>query len=87
MGGQTLTWATQATVWAAIWPVSAAEQIKAGAPSMSITHRIRIRFFEPLRASWRIKKLGEERYFSLSGIVDKEERHFQQDLLCKETKA
>lgn len=82
MGGFTDTWATVVTVWGAVWPVSAAEQVKAGAQTMTATHRIRIRYYEPVRASWRVK-FGA-RYFSIGAIVNKDERNYQMDLVCSE---
>ena len=86
MGGEISTWITQrANVPAAIWPVSAAEQVRAGAPTMTLTHRIQIRYYDGIKASWRIK-FGT-RYFSIVSIVDKDERHVQIDLLCREVVA
>jgi len=82
MGGETLTWSTQATVRAAIWHGSATEQTRAAAPTMTITHTIRIRYYAGIGASWRIK-FGT-RYFSIGAIFDKDEKHVQMDLLCKE---
>ncbi len=82
MGGQTNTWNTQDQVWAAIWPVSATEQLRAASQNMTITHKIRIRYYANLDASWRIK-FGS-RYFSIVSIIDQEERHQQMDLLCRE---
>lgn len=85
MGGVTSTWATQAAVRSAIWPTSATEQKRAGAPTMTITHTIRIRHYAGLLASWRVK-FGT-RYFSIVSIVDENEKHVQMDLLCREVVA
>jgi SPP1 family predicted phage head-tail adaptor len=82
MGGETLTWATQYTVWASIWPVSAMEQIRAAAPTMMITHRVKIRYNSDLSPSWRVK-FGT-RYFSIVSIINPDERNEMQELLCKE---
>lgn len=82
MGGTTDTWTTQDAVWAAIWPVSATEQIRAASPTMVGTHRIRIRYHEDLRPAWRVK-FGN-RYFSIVSIVDPNEKHEMQELLCRE---
>jgi len=82
MGGETLTWSTQAIVRAAIWPIPAIEQIRGGAPTMIGTHRVRIRYYSDLDPSWRIK-FGD-RYFSIVSIVNPDERNRSQELLCKE---
>jgi len=85
MGGDTLTWSTQATVRAAIWPVSVKEQVRAGAETMVGTHNVRIRYLPGVSAAWRVK-FGA-RYFSIVSIVDHEERNVQMDLLCREVMA
>jgi SPP1 family predicted phage head-tail adaptor len=85
MGGSTATWATVATVRAAIWPTSVTEQIRAASPTMVETHKIRIRYYAGIKASWRV--LFGTRYFSIVSIVDKDERHVQMDLLCREVVA
>src|SRR5512135_2602518 len=77
MGGATVTWTDMETVWAAIWPVSANEQIQSAQPTMTISHRIRNRYFPGLKASWRIKY--GTRYFNIVSIVNAEERNRQLD--------
>jgi SPP1 family predicted phage head-tail adaptor len=85
MGGATETWEEYDTAWAAIWPTSAKEQIVANAPSMVVTHRIRVRYHSTINASWRVK-FGT-RYFTIISIVNHEEANRWLDLLCKEAKA
>ena len=82
MGGFTVSWVDAATVWAAIWPVSAAETIQAAMTTMTITHRIRIRHREVLRSSWRIYWSG--RYFNIVSIIDPSTQHRWLDLMVKE---
>lgn len=82
MGGQTVAWSTFTTVWAAVWPVSASEQVQAGQQAMTITHRIRIRWRSGVTSDMRVK-FGS-RYFAIVGIVTPNEIHRQIDLLCKE---
>lgn len=82
MGGTTDTYSTQATVWAAIWPLSAKEAIRAGAPTMVGMHNVRIRYYPGLSAAWRVK-YGSW-YFSIVSIANKDERNVYQDLLCRE---
>ena len=83
MGGYTQTDTTIASnIWAAIWPISASEQVQAMSTTMTISHRIRIRYRSVLKSFWRIK-FGT-RYFSIVSIVNPSERNEWLDLMCKE---
>jgi SPP1 family predicted phage head-tail adaptor len=82
MGGFTVVWNGQATVWAAIWPVSASETIQAAQATMTVTHRIRIRYRSVLKPSWRISWAG--RYFNIVSIIDPNMAHRWLDILCRE---
>jgi len=82
LGGFTLTWADVATVWAALWPVSANETVQSNQQVMTISHRIRIRYRSILRPSWRIKY--GNRYFAIISIINPEERNEWLDLMVKE---
>ena len=82
MGGFITSYSTTATIWAAIWPVSAAETVQSMQPTMTISHRVRIRYRSVLRASWRIK-LGL-RYFNIVSIINPSERGEYLDIMCKE---
>jgi len=82
MGGFAVTWTDMATLWAAIWPVSANEIIQAQAPAMVVSHRIRIRYRNVLKANWRIKYA--DRYFNIVSIIDQNMAHEWLDLMCKE---
>ena len=82
MGAWTTAWVDAATVWAAIWPVSANEQIQAQAPVMIVSHRIRIRFRRNIKASWRVR-FGL-RYFNIISIINPNEKSELLDLMCKE---
>lgn len=83
MGGWTTTYATVATVWAAVWPVSAKETLKAGQTAMEITHRIRIRYRAGIDASYRV--LFGTRYLAIVSIINQNESGEWLDLLCMET--
>jgi len=85
MGGWTVTWVDGATIFAGIWPVSANETIAANAVSMTISHRIRIRYRSTLKPSWRVK-FGN-RYFAIVSIINPNERNAMIDLMCKEASA
>ncbi len=80
--GDVTTWATGATVWAAIWPISANEVIQANATVMIISHRIRIRYRAVLKSNWRVVYSG--RNFNIVSIVDPNMDHKWLDVLCKE---
>lgn len=82
LGGFTLTWADVATVWAALWPVSANETVQSNQQVMTISHRIRIRYRSILRPSWRIKY--GNRYFAIISIINPGERGEWLDLMVKE---
>lgn len=82
MGGFVTTWTTAATVWAAVWPVSASEAIEANQATMTITHRIRTRYRSNVKASWRVSYAG--RIFGIVGIIDPNTDHQWLDVLCKE---
>lgn len=85
MGGFTVAWVAVCTAWAGVWPVSATEQLRASAPTMVATHRVRIWYRSVLSASWRVLYNG--RYFSIVSKVDPSESHEYIDLLCKEVTA
>jgi SPP1 family predicted phage head-tail adaptor len=82
LGGFTTVFVTTATVFAAIWPVSATETVQAGAQTMTVTHRIRIRYRSVIRSSWRIKHEGK--YYNIVSIIDPSMAHKYLDLMCKE---
>lgn len=82
MGGFVNSYSDMATVYAAIWPVSASDTIQANATVMVISHRIRIRYRSVLKTSWRIK-FGN-RYFTIVSITCPNEAREWLDIMCKE---
>jgi SPP1 family predicted phage head-tail adaptor len=82
LGGFTSTWGDEVSLWAAIWPVSASEQVQAMQTVMTITHRIRIRYWSGIHSSWRIK-FGD-RYFAIVSIINPNEANKILDLMVKE---
>lgn len=82
MGGFTLSWVDAATIFAAIWPLSAKEQVQNQSMTMTITGRIRIRYRSVLRPSWRIR-FGN-RYYNIMSIINVNERNEYLDLMVKE---
>lgn len=82
MGGFTTTWVDHASVWAAIWPTSANEVKENMQTGMDITHRIRIRYRNPLKPNWRLK-FGE-RYFDIVSIINPNMKNELLDIVCRE---
>ena len=82
MGGITQTFASMATVFAAIWPVSASEQIQNMGLTMTITHRIRIRYRDDVIPSWRINYNGK--YYNIVSIINPGMNNRQLEILAKE---
>ena len=82
LGGHTETWSELATVWAAVWPVSAKERIAGSQVQAETTHRVRIRYLEGVLPQMRI--LFGSRLFEIDSIINTDERMFQIDLLCTE---
>ena len=83
MGGFIETWGTIATVWAAIWPLSATETVQSMQTDMVVSQRIRIRYRSTFRPSWRLK-FGN-RYFNIVSILNPNERNEYLDILAKES--
>jgi SPP1 family predicted phage head-tail adaptor len=81
MGGFGTVWADVTTVWASIWPVSAAEIIAANAPGMVITHRIRMRFRKDIKSNWRLRY--HNTYFNITAIIDINMANRELEILCK----
>ncbi len=82
MGGSNDTWVTAATIWAALWPISAADITAANSTTMVISHRIRIRYRSVLKSSWRIKY--GNRYFAIVSIINVGEKNQILDIMAKE---
>ena len=83
MGGSTVTWKNEMTVWAAIWSTLSSEAVRSGQLTLEITHRIRIRYRADVKGSWRASYAG--RYFSIVSIINPDMANRSIDLLCKET--
>jgi SPP1 family predicted phage head-tail adaptor len=86
LGGFNVSWASVlpagTTLAAAVWPISAIEQVRSGAVTMVGTHRVRIWFRSVMKASWRVFYNG--RYFSIVSLTDPSESHEFIEMLCKE---
>jgi len=83
MGGFVNSYSTTVSdVWAAIWPLKSAEIHEGGRVVATVTHRIRIRYREGVRASWRIK--FKNKYFSIVEIINPNMDYKVLDLMAKE---
>jgi SPP1 family predicted phage head-tail adaptor len=83
MGGFTDSYVTRVTVWAAIWPTSAQERIESMANTLTVSHRIKIRYLPRVSSSWRVK-FGS-RYFAIVSVINPNEKNEWLDMLCKES--
>lgn len=81
-GEVTLVYATYDTVWASVRPMQGKELESAQQISAVATHKIRIYYNSALEPIHRI--VFETRTFEIEGILDFQERHIYQDILCKE---
>ena len=81
-GGFTTTWADWGNVWAALWPTTAKEIALNGQATMTVTHKIRIRYRAEVKPFYRIKY--GNKYFSITSIVNINTENRWLDLLCNE---
>jgi SPP1 family predicted phage head-tail adaptor len=82
MGGWTNTYSTEAKVWGAIWPISASEIIQANTTTMVVTHRIRIRYHDTIKSTWRIKY--GDKYYAIISILNPNMTNKFLDIMAKE---
>lgn len=76
------SWATVATVWAAINNISGKEYFKAASIQSEMTTLIIIRYRPGITSAMRV--LYNSRVFIILSAIDKDERHREIELLCKE---
>lgn len=81
MGAVSYTWATDATVWAGIKPISAAERLASGVVQADVTHRIVMRH-RALTTENRL--LFGERVFNIVAPLDRDERAIDLEIMAKE---
>ncbi len=82
LGGTVQAWATFATVWAAIEPLSGRELLQAQQVQAEVTHRVRLRYMNGVTAELRV--LFGTRYFNILSAVNVQERNREIVLTCKE---
>ena len=84
-GGFTTTWATFATVWAAINPVRNWENPISLQNETRSSHKITMRYLSGLNNKMRIK-FGS-RYFNINSIINREEVNIVHDIMATEGQA
>ncbi len=78
----TLTWNTDATVWASVEPMSGRELVSAQQQHAETTHRIRIRYTANVTQESRV--IWESRTFEVVSLIDSKEKKRMIELMCKE---
>ena len=76
------SWATFATVWAAVEPLSGRELLANRQVENEVSTRIRIRYRAGVLPKMRAK-LGA-RVYRIDAVIDREEAHRELELLCVE---
>lgn len=84
LGGYTDVWATTYNLWAAIWPLSAADVIEGMKTSAQVTHRVRIRYQSGITSAMRVK-FGTIYYSIIAPPINPNMANEYLDILCKET--
>lgn len=81
---ETLTWSTDATVWASVEPLSGRELISAQQTHAETTHRIRMRYQPNTTVTAEKRILYDSRVFEIVSVINKKEKKVMLELLCKE---
>lgn len=82
-------WATQATVWAGVEPLSGRELVYAGQVAADATHQVKVRFYKGLTPRMRFLYVddvtGVSRLFNIVFVKDLNERHKEMQCFCQES--
>lgn len=81
-GEPVLAWATLATVWARVEPISGRETWQAQQAQADVTHRVTVRTYPGLTSKMRFLLGG--RVLNIDSVIDVEGRRQFQECLCKE---
>jgi SPP1 family predicted phage head-tail adaptor len=84
-GGIIETWATVATRWGSIEPLSARELMQAQQVDAQVSHRVILRHYETLTHEHRLEKAG--RIFHISAVTNPLERGKETVILAMEQAA
>jgi SPP1 family predicted phage head-tail adaptor len=82
LGEAVVGWTDVATVWASIEPLQGREMWAQMQVQSEITARIRIRYRPGVVASMRV--VYGTRIFTISSVIDANERHAELQLMCSE---
>lgn len=77
------TWATVATVWGKVEPLSGREAWQAQSVRPDVTHKVSVRYYAGLTPKHRFRVDGT-RVFSIEAVLDIEDRHRVMECMCKE---
>ena len=77
---QDTTWTTTATVWAAVWPLSARILIENQRRELEATHRFRIRYRANINQDMRIQFKGKN--YQIVSIINWDEKNVYLDILA-----
>jgi SPP1 family predicted phage head-tail adaptor len=67
-GGKRVSWQDVVDVWASVEPISSREYLFAQQNAVEVTHRIKIRYRDDVKNTWRIR-CGEDHY-RVGTIID-----------------
>lgn len=81
-GQQSTSWATVATTWADIQPLSGRELLSAQAQQAETTHKVLIRYRAGVTSAMRL--LYQGRVFNIQSVTDPDMAHVTLELLCSE---
>ena len=82
VGEDTRTWATFATVWAAVEVVGGSEYQAQEALHASLTHRVRLRYRDDVTREQRV--VWRSRELEIESVEDPDDRRRELHLLCRE---
>ena len=81
-GQESETWATVATVWASVEPLSGRELLSAQQIQSDTSHRVRMRYRAGITTSHRV--LFNLRPFNIRSVINRQELGEMLELLCTE---
>ena len=84
MGGVTVSWTDDKTVYGAIWPLRGTERITAQQLESEITCQVRIRYTSGVSPDDRIQVGDTTQYLDIVSVVNPEYRNRELILYCRE---
>ena len=83
-GEITKTWATLATVWAAVEPLSGREFFQAQQVQAEVSHKVTMRHYTGVTISPKDRLTFGSRTFRIEAVLNLEERNIETVILCRE---